>query len=116
MKIRFIKKAAIMLTALGLMSQAYAGPKVAEFGDRTIGNTFHNCTFTNTYSTGGGGYEYAQYRVQCPYHPAVGSSINIVVGRTHTFGYGQQSCQYYPPSGFTMNGNNNCSNWRVYKN
>lgn len=109
-----MKKSSIasFVAVLGLVaasSQAFAGVKVAEFGDPQLGNSYRNCTWTQTYSTGGPGYEYKQYNVVCPASNGI-PAIDITAG-IYTSG---TSCTFYVPSGYYTS-SNSCSNWRIYK-
>lgn len=102
----------IVLGFFGGMSQAYAGTKVAEFGDPVLGNDFNNCTFTQVYGTGGIGYEYKEYQVTCP-EGAPRGAVDEKVGVVRN-SYPYVSCTFYPSSGHYMQGN--CNNWRLYRN
>ena len=108
-----------LVVAFGLAaasSQAFAGTKVAEFGDPVLGNSYHDCTWTQTYSTGGGGYIYKEYNVVCPAYNSI-PAINITAGSVvnNNGPYSGETCTFYVPSGYTTS-YNSCSNWRIYKN
>ena len=103
-----------LVAALGLAaasSQAFAETKVAEFGDPDLGNSYHDCTWTQVYSTGGGGWIYKEYNVVCPAYGSI-PAINITAGSVVN---NNGTCTFYVPSGYTTN-YNSCSNWRIYKN
>ncbi|MDZ4260904.1 MAG: hypothetical protein U1B30_01045 [Pseudomonadota bacterium] len=106
------------VAVLGLVaasSQAFAGAKVAEFGDPLLGNSYRGCTWTQTYSTGGSGYLYKQYNVVCPASngiPAINITAGIVINGNPS---APTSCTFYVPSGYYTS-SNSCSNWRIYLN
>lgn len=116
-----MKKSSIasFVAVLGLVaasSQAVAGVKVAEFGDPQLGNSYRNCTWTQTYSTGGGGYIYKEYNVVCPASngiPAIDITAGIVINYPSNPWAGE-TCNFYVPSGYYTS-YNSCSNWRIYK-
>lgn len=104
MKFKLIAAAVL---ALGFSAVAHADVKVAEYGDPAIGNSYGGCTFTQTYSTGGGGYLYKEYKIAC-------TSGTYTVGVATNFSSGSgSSCTFYTrTAGIYVVGN--CSNWRVY--
>jgi len=105
------------VAVLGLVaasSQAFAGAKVAEFGDPVLGNSYRSCTWTQTYSTGGGGYIYTEYNVVCPASGGI-PAINITAGSVVNNPYSSPTCTFYVPSGYNTS-YNSCSNWRIYLN
>ena len=113
---------ASFVTALGLVAastQAFAGPKVAEYGDPVTGSTYRSCVWTQTYSTGGSGYEYRQYNVACPASSDGIAAINITASISITKNPSNPSapttCTFSVPSGY-YTGYNSCSNWRIYLN
>lgn len=103
MKFKLIATAAMVL---GLVSAAHADTKVAEFGDPVLGNSWGGCTFTKTYSTGGGGYLFDQYQISCP----TGTYSVGVAKNTST---SWPTCTFYPGNS-TYYVQGDCSNWRVY--
>lgn len=108
---------ASFVATLGLVAastQAFAGVKVAEYGDPILGNSYRGCTWTQTYSTGGGGYLYTQYNVVCPASNGI-PAINITAGIVLNYStYGGTTCNFYVPVGYSTS-YNSCSNWRIYK-
>ena len=112
---------ASFVAVLGLVaasSQAFAGTKVAEFGDPQLGNSYRGCTWTQTYSTGGYGYEYWQYNVVCPASngiPAINITASVSITKNPSNPYAGETCTFYVPSGYYTS-YNNCRNWRIYKN
>lgn len=110
-----------LVAALGLVavsSQAFAGGKVAEYGDPILGNSYRGCTWTQTYSTGGYGYLYTQYNVACPASNGI-PAVNITAGAYFSFDpnnyWGTRSCTFTVPSGYSTS-YNSCDNWRIYLN
>lgn len=107
-----------VLGLVAVSSQAFAGGKVAEFGDPILGNSYRGCTWTQTYSTGGGGYLYTQYNVVCPASggiPAVNINASIYITYNPHNPWSGQSCTFTVPSGYSTS-YNSCSNWRIYLN
>lgn len=104
-------KLAIATLIFGLTSTAYAEQKIAEYGDRDLGNSWGGCVFNPGYSTGGGGYLYNEYNIVCP-------SGNYRVGVSTTWPYswnpGLTKCTFHPPAGYYVIGD--CKNWRLYRN
>ncbi len=99
-----------VLGLVAVSSQAFAGGKVAEFGDPILGNSYRGCTWTQTYSTGGYGYLYTQYNVVCPASNGI-PAVNITAG----IALNGSSCTFYVPAGYSTS-YNSCSNWRIYLN
>jgi len=99
-----------VLGLVAISSQAFAGGKVAEFGDPILGNSYRGCTWTQNYSSGGGGYVYTQYNVVCPASNGI-PAININAG----IAVNGSSCTFTVPSGYSTS-YNSCSNWRIYLN
>jgi hypothetical protein len=95
--------------AASLVSAPAFAEKVAEYNDPILGNSYNNCTFTQTYGTGGGGWLYTEYSISCDggHNPTVG-----VYEDRPQYSWQLSSCTFYPSSGYTVSGN--CSNWRVY--
>jgi hypothetical protein len=112
---------ASLVAVLGLAamsSQALAGPKVAEFGDPVLGNSYRNCTWTQTYGTGGSGYQYKEYKVVCPASngiPAISITAGAAIYKDPYNPYSAETCTFYVPSGYYTS-YNSCSNWRIYLN
>lgn len=112
---------ASFVATLGLVAastQAFAQVKVAEYGDPIIGNSYHGCTWTQNYSTGGSGYEYKQYNVVCPAYgsiPAININAGISINKDPYNPYAATTCNFYVPTGYST-GYNSCSNWRIYLN
>lgn len=101
-----VKLLMAVLAFTGLVSNAHA-TKVAEYGDPVIGNSYAGCTFTQTYGTGGSGFLYNAYRIDCP----SGGPYQVGV-YTSTLYYPYQ-CTFYPGnSSYYVEGS--CTNWRVY--
>lgn len=98
-----------LVTASLIATSAFAGTKIAEYGDPILGNSYNNCTFTVTYGTGGSGYTYTEYSISCDggHNPTVG-----VLQQQPSQPWQSPTCTFYPSSGYTANGN--CDNWRVY--
>lgn len=97
-------------------SASAAAQKVAEYGDPIIGNDYNDCTFQVVYGTGGMGYLYTEYEIQCPGYGTFEVGVeetwnpfnNYPIPNPHT-------CQFHPgDSSYYANGN--CDNWRVYLN
>jgi hypothetical protein len=108
---------ASFVAILGLVaasSQVFAGAKVAEFGDPQIGNSYRNCTWTPTYSTGGFGYEYWQYNVSCPASNGI-PAISITASVSITKSSSTETCTFSVPAGYNTS-YNSCRNWRIYLN
>lgn len=106
MKFKLIATAAMVF---GLASTAYAGAKVAEYGDPIIGNSYGGCTFNQVYGTGGGNWLYTEYQISCS-----SGTYKVGVYKTTDPWLGS-SCTFYPgSSAYTASGD--CSNWRVYLN
>lgn len=109
------------VAVLGLVaasSQALAGGKVAEFGDPILGNSYRSCTWTQTSSTGGGGYISTQYNVVCPASggiPAINITASSLVHRDIYNPYAAETCTFTVPSGYSTS-YDNCRNWRIYLN
>lgn len=112
---------ASFVAVLGLVaasSQALAGPKVAEFGDPQLGNSYRNCTWTQTYSTGGGSYQYNEYNIVCPASngiPAINITAGGVINKNPYDPYAAETCTFYVPAGYYTS-YNSCQNWRIYLN
>ena len=105
----------VVLGLAAASSQAFAGAKVAEYGDPILGNSYRSCTWTQTYSTGGGGYLYKEYNVVCPASGGI-PSINITAGTVVNYSpYGGETCTFYVPSGYNTS-YNSCQNWRINLN
>ncbi len=93
--------------ALTISTTANAGEKIAEYNDPYLGNSYGGCTISQTYGTGGRGYEYKEFTANCP-------NDNVKVGVV-TGSYVPNGCQLYMnTNGYSVSGS--CSNWRVYKN
>ncbi len=104
MKFKFM---AAIVVALGLSAVAHADQKVAEYGDPVLGNSYGGCTFTQIYSTGGGGYLYNEYQIVC-------TSGTYIVGVETNFSSGSgTTCKFHPRS-TAYYANGSCSNWNVY--
>lgn len=118
MRISSIVSFFAVLGLVAASSQALAGSKVAEFGDPQLGNSYRSCTWTQTYSTGGTGYQYKQYNVVCPASngiPAINITASSVVNKDPYNPYAGESCTFTVPAGYSTS-YNNCSNWRIYLN
>lgn len=103
MKLKII---ALSIVLFGFTATAHAA-KVAEYGDPVIGNSYAGCSFSLTYSTGGGGYLYQEYTITCP----TGGPYQVGV-QTQYSPY--TTCSFYPgDDSYYVNGS--CENWRVYK-
>lgn len=107
-KIMKLKLLGLVIASL-ISTSAFAGVKVAEYGDPIIGNSYNNCIFNVTYTTGGGGFLYTEYTINCDggHNPVVG-----VYQQQPSYPWQSPSCTFYPSSGYTANGE--CENWRVY--
>jgi hypothetical protein len=93
--------------ALTISTAANAGGKIAEYNDYYLGNSYGGCSISQTYGTGGRGYEYKEFTVNCP-------NDTVKVG-TVSGSYVSNGCRLYIyTSGYSVSGS--CSNWRVYKN
>ena len=80
------------------------GTKVAEYGDPVLGNSFNGCVFEDVFNTGGHGYTYTEYRINC-------DTGIYWIGVQNNYSF----CTFHPLSNeYTANGS--CSNWRVYTN
>ena len=100
---------ALTLVLSGFTATALADTKVAEYGDPVLGNSYGGCTFTRTYSTGGGGYLYEEYTINCtsggPY------TAGVVTNYPQ---FGATYCDFYvPDDDYYVNGD--CENWRLWK-
>lgn len=91
---------------LGSASLAQATTrKIAEFNDPIEGNAPPECSFNVVYGTGGPGFLYTEYRVDCPNH-------NVVVGKyVDTI---RNQCNFTTSGSEYSTSYNNCNNWRVY--
>lgn len=114
MRISSITSFVAVLGLVTASSQALAGAKVAEFGDPQIGNSYRNCTWTQTYSTGGSGYEYWQYNVVCPASNGI-PAINITASVSITKNSSTETCTFSVPAGYNTD-YSSCRNWRIYLN
>lgn len=104
-----LKLSLVVVSCLTASSLAYGGEKVAEYGDPVIGNSYNDCEFDQVYGTGGGGYVYREYEVECPGYDTFTAGV---VESWHQYPVPGSSCSFYPDDGYYMHGN--CDNWRVY--
>ncbi|MCR6651344.1 MAG: serine hydrolase [Cellvibrionaceae bacterium] len=86
------------------VSEVHAA-KIFEWNDPIQGNYPSECSAIQTYSSGGGGYLYKQYKVECPFH---------IVMVDWTKNVNTNACTMNSTSsGYTISVSN-CDNWRVH--